>query len=119
MKATELRIGNYIEFCDNESWSLHIVVPKDLHVMHMLDSDLSESYRPIPLTKQWLRKFGFDYEGKTFHWYTKGKVSISFTEGRMVLDIGVSYNQFKIPEYVHQLQNLYFALTGEELTLSS
>lgn len=32
-------------------------------------------------------------------------------------DYGYPLSEYKQIEYVHQLQNLYFALTGEELTI--
>lgn len=66
---------------------------------------------PIPLTKEWLKKFGFIDDGyKPF-----GKRDFLFIE-----NVGVAYKLSLVdntPKYVHQLQNLYFALTGEELTI--
>jgi hypothetical protein len=76
---------------------------------------------PIPLTEEWLVKFGLQHK------------SFSFDHERLHKDINVGYNGddfinnqisllykkkvwFKI-HYVHSLQNLYFALTGEELTI--
>lgn len=111
MEATELRIGNYIEFCASDSWSLHTVVPKDLHVMHVFDNDPSESYRPIPLTDEWLEKFGFKNWGDK---YTFGLKTVNIHSRKRGF---VLRKSFPIIKYVHQLQNLYFALTGEELTL--
>ena len=80
---------------------------------------------PIPLTEQWLIDFGFkkhkllgSYFNGQFRFHTQKPHSakdfgffseIYFCE-RQVLSIGGVRN-------VHQLQNLYFALVGEELTL--
>ena len=75
---------------------------------------------PIPLTEEWLVKFGFEeidgfltldlgsFSGARFiFWY--GDVLNLFCKSDMMLS--------KQIKYVHQLQNLYFALTGEELTI--
>jgi hypothetical protein len=81
---------------------------------------------PIPLTEEWLLKFGFkkDLDGS----FVFGLLSMFkdkrlkqnvyiYTESTQSLSDGqwVVINDLKL-QYVHQLQNLYFALTGEELT---
>lgn len=70
-----------------------------------------EKIQPIPLTEEIILKFGFEKKGD--FWFVKSGIKI---ENR---NNGFSYfrylNEIKILS-VHQLQNLYFALTGEELT---
>lgn len=66
---------------------------------------------PIPLTEEWLFKFGF--EGSDIDNY-----SIELSNGNFfILDSldPIARNIF----YVHQLQNLYFALTGKELIMET
>lgn len=128
MKARELRIGNYIENTDSQMAS-YMVVNAD--VIKQNEHTMYASLEPIPLTEEWLLKFGFKHQNKYdlesnlyskklksgyfFTIYSK-KQTLDFKTkfiGWKVLNIGFD---FKI-EYVHQLQNLYFALTGEELTL--
>ena len=73
------------------------------------------SYSPIELTEDWLLKMGFDQlESGTY-----------ICTNQIVLrkDIkGYLYEVFKGKEtlikHVHQLQNLYFALTNTELTIN-
>lgn len=69
----------------------------------------------IKLDKETLFKFGFK---KKYDFYDKGKFYIDSTDfmcgHESPNDV---YNMITKIEYVHQLQNLYFALTGEELTL--
>lgn len=120
MQATELRIGNYckeITPCRNRITQ----VSKD----HFIDMDQGEiDLFPIPLTEEWLVKFGF---GKSDEHEMSLEVDII---GLKECDVTIFYDyHFKrftldsefgtqlIPhiKYVHQLQNLYFALTGEEL----
>jgi hypothetical protein len=125
MKANELRIGNYIKLMFNyEDYELLQVTSDEL-----VDVDKKRAdYEPIPLTEEWLYKFGFkdidkgDHDYNTYtdsnhNYYLQidvrkkdGKYSIldnSFDDLRDFSMVDISY--------VHQLQNLYFALTGEEL----
>ena len=71
---------------------------------------LIEQVLPIRITEEWLLKFGFEKKGD--FWFVKSGIKI---ENR---NNGFSYfrylSEIKILS-VHQLQNLYFALTGEEL----
>ena len=89
-----------------------------------------EDVKPIPLTEDWLVKFGFKYLGEGYStniFYKQGclvnwsyRVKESMHDGEWVLEQGFM-DQWSVVlstlEYVHQLQNLYFALTGEELNI--
>ena len=84
---------------------------------------------PIPLTEEWLIKFGFNSQ------YKKGWIGIDVKHSNgTTTDFVLSYPQrmgmwqtffafeydgFRFVEikYVHQLQNIYFALTNKELEL--
>lgn len=86
----------------------------------------------IPLTEEWLLKFGFEKEpmaySRNIDLFGGGK-KLSFSGDYLYLvdsekknttptDIITIWNKDVIKQfYVHQLQNLYFALTGEELTI--
>ena len=111
MKAQELRIGNLISYhgrvIEVEGVFLHTIYHNA-----GFDSDTDEScrpFKPIHLTEQWLIDFGF--ERGVDYWF----------KGDVILDIspeGLSYRfHYNIIQYVHCLQNLYFALTGEDLQL--
>lgn len=71
---------------------------------------------PIPLTPEWLGKCGFNrinhVEGYSF--FAKKGCCIDIYENKTLLWGHVSY----AIKYLHQLQNLYHALTGEELTIT-
>ena len=78
-----------------------------------------DNIKPITLTEEWLLRLGFE---KTMSWtFAKeliGNNILVYYLGEKGVSIGFkNYSDFKC-EYVHQLQNLYFALTGEELTLT-
>lgn len=77
----------------------------------------------IPLTKEWLLNLGFkkDSDGS----FIKNDISI-FLDKRFKTNLFLQENQDNFKwfsyeckiQYVHQLQNLYFALTGDELTIT-
>jgi hypothetical protein len=119
MKATELRIGNYV--FDNLGGILKI---KGVNT----ESDLSH-IKPIPLTEEWMIDFGMDYTDGfsnsrklclNKHEFDCSVLTYSEKEGLLRFSNGEQNGTSLIPhvKYVHQLQNLYFALTGQELTLN-
>lgn len=71
-----------------------------------------------PLSEEWLMKLGFQWED-TF--YSKGKLSIILSDEGSYPKGRVYFNSWAIkehqPEYVHQLQMLYFSLFLEHLTI--
>lgn len=124
MKAQELRIGNYIRLMLNHSDFNDICI--ELADFNLIANESrNHTYEPIPITEEWLLKFGFKRYVNEFR--------ISVGEG---LEFCVGDNSFfdisqeidgevekvyftDIFKYVHQLQNLYFAITGEELTCNT
>lgn len=109
MKATELRIGNLI--FDNISEEPIIVDWVTIKVCYLED----DVYEPILLTEEWLIKFGFETDGITF-WKSKADIG-HFKDCFAYIPCGLASQRRTEIKYVHQLQNLYFALTGEELTI--
>ena len=89
------------------------------------DKRINELYEPIPLTEEWLIKFGFkkgiseecrDGNGDVLmeeyeYWYLHVQ-----NWGRFIVN-SESKTSFSGSncEYIHKLQNVFFALTGEEL----
>jgi len=120
MKAEELRIGNYV-YPDMSYPEPVKVCPKDFINTEHLD--------PIPLTEEWLLKFGFETDSITFGVFINAlrlrlfqiERSNSYNDNKNKFTVTVYQSGRSIEicrvRYVHQLQNLYFALTGEELTI--
>lgn len=118
IQANELRIGNLIQ---NENGLILIVsniepgrILADFEDFSYSSEDWPIS--PIPLDESWLRRAGFARSKKgTFF---SGKfVDIELFNGKFYpAIIGIRWDH-KI-ESVHQLQNLFFALTGTELEFS-
>ena len=134
MKANELRIGNWI----NVGGELNQFSIADFcDIFDNGDKWFKDLFKPIPLTEEWLLKFGFEeIENLHTHWKSdKGfflNGYIIFMEKIIGVIIGEKSNSkfydhsyqyrngigiIKQIQYVHQLQNLYFALTGEELEI--
>ncbi len=65
------------------------------------------NFEPIILTKEWILKLGFK---KFCNDYTKKGIILHTRKRGFIIKKSVPQMN-----YVHQLQNLYFALTGEEL----
>ena len=111
MKANELRIGN---------WVMVFPVKNPQQVCDvMFDSVNTESVfgqhygevDPIRLTEDWLLGFGIEKMHDGNYWTKKLCIRKDRNEFYALYEQGRIYIQ-----HVHQLQNLYFALTGEELT---
>jgi hypothetical protein len=144
MKASDLRIGNWVKI--KEEFSERDIPLETLEFQIEGFNDGSNRYEegakqilfwsiknkvfgtttsgsydiecePILLTEEWLLKFGFN----TTQWdnFNSHRLMIGNNDYTIVIysdgncEIG-DVVTCKI-KYVHQLQNLYFALTGEEL----
>lgn len=111
MELQELRLGNYVNWNDEGYRDVSTGVFSCWE-----QQELHKILKPMPLTKEWLVKFGFSGHIK----FELGLIVIylSSERNRFGLWHGDSVKMFNVPvEYVHQLQNLYFALTGNELKI--
>lgn len=125
MKAKYLRIGNLVEWY-GKPYPI-IQIKENNACIEDLSNDFDQLHwlpvlSPIPLTEEWLLKFGFTsngwlYEktaanGTKYLWYYN--TFACFREDLNTLKVNpISY--LTQAEYVHELQNVYFSLTGEEL----
>ena len=120
MKATELRIGNWVLCEPNNACIERTIDYEDFKLAHFD----SERFKPIPLTEEWLEGFGFEqhHNDASFNsvLYIKNIFGNKPKEWGLYpkyLGSGYVVNKSLHLEHVHQLQNLYYALTGEELEL--
>jgi hypothetical protein len=113
LQNNELRIGNYIKFHNTitkvEGFSIwdNVIQSDNFSERQLKDFD------PIPLTEEWLLKFGFK-KGVFGFFEPKKRLLIEQGGSPIVYDNKLLNTKIK---HVHQLQNLYFALTGTELTI--
>jgi len=134
MRATELRIRNLIQ-AYGEIAEITLIGTEGISAKYDGGNGKctvkfsNPTLQPIPLTEEWLIKFGFtihdkkyslNYGGESMRFAileTKREPFVLFFHGKFGFNIneGRKNGDYCI-ETVHQLQNLFHALTGQELT---
>ena len=120
MKASELRIGNYV-WDDYDGVLIVDSISKDSVRLSNTHQETSGKYslkqiKPIEIHKDWLLDFGFKKDpNRHYRIYHGRNVPVRLWE--ISEDDWVCVKSNARVKYVHQLQNLFFALTGEELTI--
>lgn len=129
IQANELRIGNWVY--DSKVMKRNMRVRG--HLIQLLE-ELQEhggkanGIQPVPLTPEILEKAGFEIVEDANNWhfdqykiYRVGQLLLGYSGGKFYwydqVEDDMFSNMFPQLEYVHQLQNLYYALTGTELTI--
>jgi len=129
----DLRIGNYYfnPFKQQKIWDINNDFERRLPYLYL--GSMHKPYavaKPIPLNEEWLLKFGFD-KFSEISGYFEGEERYcceyiltydhEITNNLIEKHSIIFNNHFKCDyphiKHVHQLQNLYFAITGEELKL--
>jgi hypothetical protein len=143
IQSNELRLGNKVYTVDR-SKEIHLPVPIPFTILTIgifgvagiFPHQSAESVRkwakfkiidlsPIPLTEEWLLRFGFERNEAT-EVYPKGyfrhnNIPFEFSENSLFLTTPQGDDKQHICEvkFVHKMQNFYFALTEEELTFKN
>lgn len=131
MKANELRIGNLVNYHivdsldERKEWDeVSIIDADDIKILDENPDD--ESYSPIPLTGEILLKCCFKKTEEGYESIINGfRICLSYGkylmwchyDDKLYLSIDDCYGIGSPIEYLHQLQNLVFVLTGEELNV--
>lgn len=136
IQPNELRIGNLVY----ASWKTGLIVPiKEIREFKIIvdDDEWSclkyDEIDPIPLTPEWLEKCGFEKRLEYWEpfvgdakgaWFNMNGIFIVVlkSNGKIYRAIATNGDEFGYvdgPEIksVHQLQNVIFALTGQELDI--
>jgi len=113
MKRTELRIGNYLKL-----GTIKLRVSEINQESFYAENEDEEFFKntaweiePIELSEEWLLKFGFNYQDAKY-WTDGLCIHTSDKDFYIIQEQGRVFIKS-----VHQLQNLYFALRGQELTV--
>ena len=117
MKASELRLGNL--FIEEYSGKIIEVIGLEKNRITFSGLFLDKwQAKPIPLTEEWFLKLGFETDN--IEWWN-GIITIGiYEDGLFYCPTGQTYiRRGKEIQYLHQLQNLYFALIGEELIINN
>jgi hypothetical protein len=132
LSARELRIGNWVNTSERAGVHYQICRQGIIRTINNATANITpekcispivtvnfKNIDPIPLTEEWLLKFGFEIKEVGYGCHA------NYPDFHLWLDIDCDYWAFIIEEngkcielkYVHQLQNLYFALYGNELEI--
>lgn len=121
MKANELRIGNWVTYKNGNEQSTIEFVNFDFIANNAIHINMF--FEPIPLTEEWLLKFGFEKDSnRPYLWcYDISSIEregliIMWSQNKGSFYFNCSARSIEL-KYVHQLQNLYFVLEGLELKI--
>jgi hypothetical protein len=108
MKATELRIGNWVYSKSKKS---------EVQIYNGKDIDNAKDFEPISITEDWALRCGFDkiHRIGVGNFFSKTKLHIYVEEGRYISWRG---QLTKCPMYVHSLQNFYKSAYDDELNIT-
>lgn len=122
MEANELKIGNLVNHnifgnCKITAldYEMICIQRNDLDIKEWFDL---EDFNQIKLTEEWLFNFGFKYDNNWHYQIGENPLTKDYLLDLCWIDntkFPFYRNGFFKIKSVHQLQNLYFALTGEEL----
>jgi hypothetical protein len=121
IQVQELRVGNLAQINNESRVKKRFIFDK---VFIITSHDISQIGRggnyplePIPLTEEWLLKFGFNKFAEQFR-----DLDSIYRLGYIDITYHTRYNKFHfhniVIDSVHHLQNLYYALTKQELTIN-
>lgn len=115
MKAEDLRRGNLILTSKDAGGKkfLRSIVQEITATYVIVDGDrkvMLEDCEGISLSEEWLLKCGFERENNRWEMYID-EFHVVFNGQIFLEGTGIDI------KYVHQLQNLYYVLTGEELKI--
>lgn len=112
MKINDLRIGNYISFKNGNILQIN-------EINDNINGKSIQYYLPIPLTEEWLIKFGIEKISVNEYSFC-GFVLVKKSDFCFFLDTENGYGSIMLIEeikHVHHLQNIYFVFSGKELKL--
>jgi hypothetical protein len=111
IQANELRQDN---------WVLKLGTPSKFDFYVEDDRTYLDEFEPIPLTPEILEKCGFDKGMGIDHKFQGLRLRLWKNNDWILLNTNGCdlYPRMPTIKYLHQLQNLYFALTGKELQVN-
>lgn len=120
MKSNELRIGNLLYDNKDRLCKVEEIRIDEFKAPAIKGPITSLPNKPIPLDEEWLKSFGFDYdfsekdhnamkkdEFVIHNYWHSGKWNNFYLDREMKWKVNC----------VHELQNIHFMLTGEELKI--
>lgn len=112
MKPTELRIGNLV--MSTEDKTVVAVTARFLLRFSFKEGELSEYYKPIPISPKWIEKLGFAKDKIYDYWVNDSGLKL-WHDGTGFYHINSETLTYF--NAVHEVQNYCFAVAKEELTV--
>lgn len=127
MKNTDLRIGNLVSLSGSLTLKVYEIHEDCFYAKDSKGSSFKNTWadlKPIPLTEEMLLKCGFEFNKKYYHSkYINDSIKLIYDFDQKILYFkykGEFIPMIQIPkniEYLHELQNVIHALTGQELKI--
>jgi len=112
IKSTDLRQGNFVKTFTKGKKKLVKLSAQDIAD---IDQKKLEVF-PIPLVREWLERFQFTTQENVFiHFKSSGYHLQQMKDGFYFIKRDNRLNEFPML-YVHQLQNAFYWMVGEDLT---
>jgi hypothetical protein len=114
MKATQLRLGNLVQICSDPTFIDHVLIlePGQIHLESGKDFEEESNIIGVPIRELLIEKYGIP--ANTWFFLGGKKVYIGITQGRSQVQLHIEKWIFRV-RYMHELQNIAFDITGEEL----
>ncbi len=116
MKANQFRIGNLVQDREGRICEICHLSDNEFRAEALKGAITSLPVSPIPLTEEWLLRMGF-VSNPYNDTYERNEIKIECDKTKGTTQLWI----VGLPhiEHVHSLQNLFFALTGEELKIKT
>jgi hypothetical protein len=118
LKASEFRIGNYIYYFGVlEVVDINFLI--SLEEKRAINQEIIIGPQPIKIDEDWLKRLGLTkWDGCDWWKHSEDSFELALEEEGYYLSINLNeYITAEPIHYIHQLQNLYFALYQKELTI--
>ena len=127
-KVTDFRIGNLVL----QEGNITVIdsLERNINDWERTNHKRTNDIKSIPISIEWLLNFGFEFEDigddTTVEQETYRKATINYDGIAFDIEFNVAWQTFTLDfitgnlieyRYVHQLQNLFYYLTSQELKL--
>lgn len=120
LTSKDLRIGNWVQFKETNH-KVYSILTKFVYLEPNTQGIWAEFHTtsPIPLTVEWLKKFGFEKsdEDPGEYYHIKEGFTVQISENIINFYAGSDLG-WRTIYYVHQLQNIHQSVTGYELEIT-
>lgn len=123
INKNEMRLGSMFQCCDNYYECLG-ALPLAMYYQPKTSEGQKivhyEDVQPIPLTEEWLKRCGYEFNNETFGYISKKHIIVISQNDDELIFMPFCTNDedcYLRISYVHQLQNILFVF-GEELNIT-